>query len=289
MKFFLIMERKRGTDVLYLSSYVGHGGAFRDAHRIHLGLRSIGINSKMLVLNSNLGAKTDLSEHVHLAVSAFYEKTGYHNDLRFLSRYPRYSISSHSFAPAMAGMDVSHYIDLFNPKIVQLHWINAGYIRIEDLAKIKRKIVWRLADCWPFTGGCYYFGACKRYLTGCGKCPKLGSDDENDISREIWQRKEKAWQSMDMSIVVPTPWMKQVVENSTLLKNKRVIVIPNGLNLNEFYPIDKMIAREALNIPFDKKIILYGATNAISDPRKGFSLLLEALRFLSKKHHHEYY
>ena len=47
-------RRMNSIDVLYLSSIVGQGGAFRAAHRIHLGLRAIGIDSKMLVLNSNL-------------------------------------------------------------------------------------------------------------------------------------------------------------------------------------------------------------------------------------------
>ncbi len=276
-------------DVLYLSSIVGQGGAFRAAHRIHLGLRTIGIDSKMLVLNSNLGEKGNLLDNIHVAVPSPQEKVGYRNDLEPLRRYPAYQMSSHTFAPAIAGTDVNSYIDIFNPKIVQIHWINAGYIKIEDLGKIKKKIVWRLADCWPLTGGCYYFGDCTRYLTGCGKCPKLGSIEENDLSHEIWQRKEKAWKEMDMVIVVPTLWMKQCVENSTLLKRRKVFIIPNGLDLDSFYPIRKEIARESLNIPLDKKVILYGATNAINDRRKGFSLLLHALRSLSQEYKNDYY
>lgn len=284
-----IIEENKNTDVLYLSSSVGYGGAFRAAHRIHSGLRSLGVNSRMLVLNSSLGEKGSLSDNIHLAIPEPHETTGYHNDLKYLENYPRYSIPSHSFTPGMAGMDISRYINLFNPKIVQIHWINAGYLRIEDLGKIKKKIVWRLADCWPLTGGCYYFGDCQKYMDGCGKCPKLGSEGENDLSREVWQRKEKAWKEMDMVIVVPTPWMKEIVENSTLLKNRKVFVIPNGLDLDEFYPVNKRMARTALNIPPDKKVILYGATNAINDPRKGFSLLLQALRDLPDKYRNEYH
>ena len=282
-------RRMNSIDVLYLSSIVGQGGAFRAAHRIHLGLRAIGIDSKMLVLNSNLGEKGNLLDNIHVAIPSPQEKVGYHNDLEPLKQYPAYNMASHTFAPAMAGTDVNRYIDIFNPKIVQIHWINAGYIKIEDLGKIKKKIVWRLADCWPLTGGCYYYGDCKRYLTGCGKCPKLGSEDMDDLSHEIWKRKEKAWKEMDMVIVVPTLWMKQCVENSTLLKGREVFVIPNGLDLDKFYPVRKEIAREVLNIPSDKKVILYGATNAINDMRKGFSLLLQALQSLSDAYKNEYY
>lgn len=282
-------RRVNSIDVLYLSSIVGQGGAFRAAHRIHLGLRAIGIDSKMLVLHSNLGEKGNLLDNIHVAIPSPQEKVGYHKDLEPLRQYPAYNMASHTFAPAMAGTDVNRYIDIFNPKIVQIHWINAGYVKIEDLGKIKKKIVWRLADCWPLTGGCYYFGDCKKYLTGCGKCPKLGSEDMNDLSHEIWKRKEKAWKKMDMVIVAPTLWMKQCVENSTLLKDREIFVIPNGLDLDRFYPIRKEIAREVLNIPLDKKVILYGATNAINDRRKGFSLLLQALQSLSEAYKHEYY
>lgn len=217
-------RRMNSIDVLYLSSIVGQGGAFRAAHRIHLGLRAIGIDSKMLVLNSNLGEKGNLLDNIHVAIPSPQEKVGYHNDLEPLKQYPAYNMASHTFAPAMAGTDVNRYIDIFNPKIVQIHWINAGYIKIEDLGKIKKKIVWRLADCWPLTGGCYYYGDCKRYLTGCGKCPKLGSEDMDDLSHEIWKRKEKVWKEMDMVIVVPTLWMKQCVENSTLLKVEKSLL-----------------------------------------------------------------
>lgn len=282
-------RRMNSVDVLYLSSIVGQGGAFRAAHRIHLGLRAIGIDSKMLVLNSNLGDKGNLLDNIHVAIPSPQEKVGYHNDLEPLKQYPAYNMASHTFAPAMAGTDVNRYIEIFNPKIVQIHWINAGYIKIEDLGKIKKKIVWRLADCWPLTGGCYYYGDCKRYLTGCGKCPKLGSEDMDDLSHDIWKRKEKAWKEMDMAIVVPTLWMKQCVENSTLLKGREVFVIPNGLDLDKFYPVRKEVAREVLNIPSDKKVILYGATNAINDRRKGFSLLLQALQSLSDAYKNEYY
>ncbi|GAB6121420.1 hypothetical protein JCM30204_25690 [Dysgonomonas termitidis] len=281
--------RSNTIDVLYLSSIVGHGGAFRAAHRIHSGLRSIGVGSKMLVLKSDFGERENLSDDIYIAQPRLSEKVGYQNDLEPLKKYPKYNLSSHTFAPAVAGTDINEYIDIFNPKIVQIHWINAGYIKIEDLGKIKKKIVWRLADCWPLTGGCYYFGDCQRYLTGCGKCPKLGSEDEKDLSHNIWQRKRKTWTKMDMVIVVPTLWMKQIVENSILLKGRQVFVIPNGLDLNKFYPISNKIARKALGIPINKKVILYGATNAINDPRKGFSLLLRALQSLSKKHHNEYF
>lgn len=289
MKESRLISPQKETDILYFNPVVEYGGAPKAAYRIHLGLRSIGVNSKMLVLGSNLNPSDNLRNEIHIITPEPNEIYGYPNDVKCLEKYPLRSQMPHSFSPAITGVNIDRYIDQFNPKIVQIHWVNAGFIKIEDLANIKKKIIWRLPDCWAFTGGCFYFGNCEKYLTGCGKCPKLGSTEENDLSREIWQRKEKAWKKMDMVIVVPTLWMKQVVESSTLLKGKDVFVIPNGLDLTKFYPINKKIARKALNIPVDKKVILFGATNAIHDPRKGFHLLLEALRLIQKNHKDNYY
>lgn len=280
---------QESTEVLYLSSFAAHHGASIAAYRIHTGLRKLGVNSKMLVLESAFTPKTNLSEEIHIALPEGNELYGYQHEMKPTKAYPKDTTSLNSFAPSAAGVHIDKYIKDFNPEIIQLHFINAGFITIEETGKIRKKIVWRLPDCWAFTGGCYYFGDCKRYITGCGKCPKLGSDSENDLSKEIWGRKEKAWNMIDITVVVPTLWMKKMVESSVLLKGRNVYVIPNGLDLDEFYPINKITARRALNLPLDKRIILYGATNALNDPRKGFSLLLEALQILAEKHKDDYY
>ena len=59
----------------------------------------------------------------------------------------------------------------------------------------------------------------------------------------------------------------------------------NCLDTDLYSPIDKALARAQLNLPQDlsQKIILFGAINATLDPRKGFSLLLDALKYLAQK------
>lgn len=279
---------KRFTDILYVSTSVGCvGGAFNAGYRIHLGLREVGLKSKMLVLNSGMTPNENLFNEVHIALRRKNELCGYDCDMQPLYTYPKYSISTHGFSPAVVGINIIQNIERFNPKLVILHGINGGFITIEDIGRIQGKVIWRLPDCWAFTGGCYYYGDCMGYLTGCGRCPKLGSNDERDLSYEVWKRKEEAWNKIDMTIVVPTLWMKKSVENSVLLKGRQVYVIPNGLDINLYYPIAKTLARKVLNIPLDKKVILFGAINAF-DPRKGFSYLLRALHLLSEKYKDEY-
>lgn len=272
------------TDVLYLSSFVSEIGATIAAYRIHCGLRREGVDSKMLVMGSELSERQNTTNKVYVAKPMYGEYFGLKSDMLPLRAYKHFVW----FATGTGGLDISRYINELQPRIIQLHFINYGFLKIEDIGRIDRKIVWRLPDCWPFTGGCYYFRDCDRYKQECGKCPKLRSQDPYDLSHYIWLRKARAFEKLDMTIVVPTMWMKKVAAESSLFKGRRIEVIPNGLNTSEYFPLDKAHARRLLGLPGDKKIILYGAARAITDPRKGFHLLKEALESLQKIHAQEY-
>ena len=72
--------------------------------------------------------------------------------------------------------------------------------------------------------------------------------------------------------------MKDCMIKSTVMKDKEVKVIPPSLDLTLFRPIEKKISRDLFNLPKNKKLILFGAINSTSDPRKGFHQLIEALK-----------
>jgi hypothetical protein len=59
-----------------------------------------------------------------------------------------------------------------------------------------------------------------------------------------------------------------------------VFNLPNPIDTSTFAPFDKQQARALLNLPQDKNLVLFGAMGAISDPRKGFKELAEALNAL---------
>ena len=133
---------------------------------------------------------------------------------------------------------------------------------------------------WAFTGGCHYSGDCKAYQTGCGNCPQLITPQPNDISRQIIQQKIQTWSDHPMTIVCPSQWLADCVKDSQALGNKNVEVIPNGIDTTHFKPIDKTSARQAFNLPEDKKLVLFGAFGGTEDPRKGFTYLRDALKLL---------
>lgn len=132
---------------------------------------------------------------------------------------------------------------------------------------------------WPFTGGCHYDNECQKYKNSCGSCPMLSSKKNNDLSRKIWNRKQNSYnKKKELWLVGLSNWITEEAMQSSLFQNRPIWQIPNPIDTTTFAPFDQLKAREAFNLPRNKKLILFGAMNATSDPRKGFLQLSLALR-----------
>ncbi|MFN6155320.1 glycosyltransferase family 4 protein [Anabaena sp. AL09] len=254
------------------------GGAARAAYRLHQGLKNIGVDSQMLVQNkqsddySVIAPVSKLSKGIGKLTPTL--------DSIPLQIYPQRDRSTYSVQWLLDNLAAQ--VAQINPDVINLHWINGGYLKIETIAKFNKPIVWTLHDMWAFTGGCHYNGDCMNYTNSCGTCPQLHSNKEKDLSRWIWQRKTKAWQNLNLTIVTPSHWLAKCAASSSLLKDVRIEVIPNGLDTKQYKPIEKSVARSILGLPEDKQLILFGAMSATSDPRKGFNFLQSALQNLSQ-------
>lgn len=266
--------------VVLLSNDDLRWGAGKAAYRLHQGLRENQINSYLFVQNK-------LSEDdTVIAPSNSLEKTLAKvrptlNSLPLKLFYPE--ANSSMYCSQWLPDTIPKKLTPFSPDLINLHNITLGYVQIETLAKFNVPLVWTLHDMWTFTGGCHYSYGCDRYQHQCGACPQLLSQRENDLSRWIWQRKAKAWKNLNLTIVALSHWMADCIKQSSLLKNFPLEIIPNGLDLARFKPIDKPLARQLLNLPQDKPIILFGAMNATSDPRKGSHLLYPAIQKLHQE------
>jgi len=211
-------------NVLLLNTSDITGGAARAAYRLHQGLQSIGINSQMLVQDKSSNDKTVAAPKTNLSESI--AKTRITFDALPLKLYPQRRDAI--FSPQWLPDTVIHRVTQLNPDVINLHWINSGYLQIETVAKLKRPIVWTLHDMWAFTGGCHYSQDCDRYTASCGTCPQLHSSKDWDLSRWVWQRKAKAWINLNSTVVAPSSWLAKCASSSSLFKDLRVEVIPNG-------------------------------------------------------------
>ena len=266
--------------LLCSSSDIG-GGAARSAYRLHQGLQSL----PDLQFDSQILVQTKLGDDFRVLVGSSKLSKGLAKLRPTLDQLPLYSYPKRDrtvFSPQWLPNSLDSLISEAAPEIINLHWICDGFIPLKSLRQIKQPLVWTLHDMWAFTGGCHYSYDCDRYRQSCGNCPQLHSQREHDLSRQIWQQKFKYWQNMDVQIVTPSHWLAKCAGSSTLFTNLAIEVIPNGLDLGIYKPIDRQLARQILNLPLNSKLILFGAMSATSDRRKGLHLLQPALQKLHK-------
>ncbi len=189
----------------------------------------------------------------------------------------RFSDDRSDFAADLAG-------SIADSDILNLHWV-AGFIDYEKFfATYGRRtpIVWTLHDMNVFTGGCHYDEHCGKFTASCGACPQLGSQDENDLSRQVWMRKSKVFEHFDGSrlrIVTDSHWLAAEASRSPLLSKFPITPIHYGLDTEVFMPRDKAHVRGALGIPTEALVIMFAA-ELMTIKRKGLETLLTALQRL---------
>lgn len=251
------------------------GGAARAAYRIHEGLQGIGLDSKMLVQTKLSDSSAVIAPDTRVERGLALLRPILDSVINLFLTGDSETIFSSAWVPFT---DIRSQINFISPDIVHLHWVCQGMLRIEDLKRIDKPIIWTFHDMWAFTGGCHYSDDCAGFHQDCGNCPQLNKCCENDLSRSVLKRKKKAWDALDITIVAPSKWLAGCVKKSSLFKGRRIEVIHNGLNLNLYKPVDKTTARSIWNLPINTKLILFGTMRATGDHRKGFDLLYEGLK-----------
>lgn len=265
-------------DVLVVNTFERDGGAARAAYRIFSEIRRHSLTVRYLTLT-----KEDPDPHISgrlrtSAIGMLAERLARLDRIpnRFYPRRQQVPFSP-NFWPNPLRIPLKH----FKPKLIHLHWLGAGLLRVEELAQVACPIVWTLHDAWAFTGGCHYTQGCEGFKKLCGCCPQLGSPRENDHSRYLMQRKTRAFQDLDITVVTPSWWLAEMAGQSSLFEERRIVVIPNGLDTEVFKPIERSVARELLGIQSDSPVVLFG-TISVADPRKGWDLLCDALRYVKE-------
>ena len=167
--------------------------------------------------------------------------------------------------------------------IVCLHWIAGSFLHPSDLVRLRKPLVWRLSDLWPFTGGCHFSGACRAFEERCGCCPSLGSRDPDDLAGRDFAARERAYEALDLTVVAPSRWIAGEARRSALFGRRRIVHIPTGIDVSVFRPMPRIEARRSLGLPADDRpILLFGAMAATSNDRKGFGPLQKALGLFAR-------
>ncbi len=173
-----------------------------------------------------------------------------------------------------------------NADIVHCHNLHSYYFNLDLLPRIARSkpIIWTFHDMWPITPHCAHAfdGHVERGFFTCPNTtiyPPIAWHHENYLTR----KKADIYEQTPMHIVVPSQWLKEKVEQS-ILKTKPISLIYNGVDTDIFKPSPQTEARDALNLPHDKKILLFLAKGGKHNPWKGWSHFEKIVHHYSGHH-----
>ena len=169
-----------------------------------------------------------------------------------------------------------------NADVVHYHLIHNTHLSLanfDDLCNHKPSVL-SIHDPWNFTGRCVHPESCEKWKTGCNNCQKLDTlfPMKEDNCNSLWKLKKDIYKNIDPDIIVSTPYMKKMLEESPLTKHfKHVHVVPFGIELDKFnINKDQKLSKKYFDIPSDNIVLFLRAQNEF----KGTEYVLEALKKL---------
>ena len=133
----------------------------------------------------------------------------------------------------------------YNPDIIHLHNIHGYYVNVEMLINFLKEygkpVVWTMHDCWAFTGYCSdaYYVNCEKYQKECKNCEHWFaypfSIFKQNVTKDFHKKKKLLKDFDNLTIVTPSRWLGGIC-NLSFLRNKKIVTVNNGIDLNDFKP-----------------------------------------------------
>ncbi len=269
--------------VLIVNTSENTGGAAVAANRLKDALNNNGVKAKMLVRDKTTDDITvvKLPKGLLNRWNFLWERWVIFWNTHF-SRKHLFEIDI-----ANAGNDITQLPEFREADVIHLSWINQGMLSIKNIRKIVesgKPIVWTLHDLWPATAICHYAQGCPSFRTRCHNCRLLpGAGSTNDLSARVWRYKQAVYAKSNITFVTCSRWLEQQAKQSALLNGLRVTSIPNPIDTRVFCMKDKQEARKRLELPLDKRLILF-VSQRVTDVRKGMDYFIDAIDMLVQQH-----
>ena len=168
--------------ILHLGYSDTKGGAAISMMRLHKSLLKENVDSYMLVAEKLSNEPNVIGPSNSLEVICSEIKKILARQKKFLINKNEYSHSLNIF-----NSNIIKKIDMINPDVINLHWINNELLSISQIKKIKQPIVWTFLDMWPMCGGEHYTNL-DRFKNGYLKLSK--NDNKFDIDRWLFNKKK---------------------------------------------------------------------------------------------------
>lgn len=269
--------------VINISLYDRMGGASIAAYRQHQALLNAGIDSEMWVRFKLTDDPTvnryNPSIKLNHRINRIFRRLHLKHERKSKITGEFFQDSSEFFGEELEGLPKSDVINM------HYAWDFIHYPSFFNKVGKRTPIVVTMHDMSTVTAGCSYTGQCTNFLEKCGCCPILSRPQNHDLSRKQWERKFKAYHSIErrkIHFVSCSTWLSAEAKRSGLLKDLPISVIPNGVDTNLFKPLDRESAKKILDIPLNKPVLAFSAAS-VNDERKGLKYLFEAISALKTK------
>jgi len=251
---------------LHLSAAPPGSGSDIAARRLRQALRSAGARADWV----SPGQRSQGDGPDQAAAPLFWTRSPGVSRLlgRALDRLDRRRIGIHlSVTPGLRSGPLRRWpVDLLH-----LHWLGTGFLSLLSLKRLGKPLVWTLHDLWPVQGLLPYPPLQSTPPSGRGL-------DLDHLAIALKRRCMPA----GVQFIAPTAWAARVAEQSAvyaaLPQPRSIAVIPNAVDPLFFAAPELGAQLRDLEHP----LLLFGGSNAFSDPRKGWGLLQPLLPWLAQ-------
>ncbi|MBC7996886.1 MAG: glycosyltransferase [Leptolyngbya sp.] len=182
--------------------------------------------------------------------------------------------------PSALALEQNEYFKASD--LVHYHLLHTGWFSLLSLPTLTKKkpSVFTLHDPWAATGHCVYPRQCERWKTGCGSCPDLDVlwAIKKDNTNLMWKIKDHIYKNSRLDVIVASKFMQDFALQSPLLSRFDLHLVPFGIDLEKFKPINYAEKRRKLGIYPDNTVICLRASVS---PFKGLEYVFEALEKLT--------
>jgi glycosyltransferase involved in cell wall biosynthesis len=260
--------------ILHISSK-DSGGAGIAAVRLHQGMIEYGLQSKFLCLEKT----TDIP---HIEVFPKFYPRFYHRIFERLGvllthgqknaetlRKVQKSIEPEMYSFLRSDYQIHKHPLVECADIIIIHWV-AGFLDFKSFfnnVPPNKKVYCYTHDFSIILGGFHTLFDAKRFKHSAVY------NLEGNLKE---QKRHFITAFKDLHIIANSQFSYNTIKQEGITKTQNLHCIPLGLPENEFQPIDKNIAKQALGFKKEDFVILSSSAN-LSSPRKGMNRLLQIL------------
>lgn len=267
---------KNETKILLVSLSNSGGGASKIVASLFDGLQKKGFNVNLLIYEGNKGNNIKILNSNNKSRLIFLIKNYIVGKLFKIFKNPSTDYQSINIFPSKLLREINNS----DASIVHLHWVGAEMISINQIKKIRKRLIWTMHDAWPLNGS-YHIDPRDYIVEPKLKC-SINKQANNFLDRNTLNRKIKNLANKEIFFTSPSRWLHEKYETS--FYNKRIskcIVIPNFIDFSTWQPVEKKNARSSLGIETNKIILTFGASNIGTSINKGLHFILELMNLLS--------